>query len=329
MFHHHRDACVSLSSLVDCTVHLKLEWLNLTGSIKQKTALSLIEDAERRNLLGPHRKRFIESSSGNLGVALAAIAAHRGYEFTCVVDPNASQQSIRTIRAFGAKIAMIEQRDANGGYLGSRIEYIRQRLLEDDTLYWPNQYANSANPNAHFEMTARELHESLNKIDFLFVGAGTTGTLMGCSAYFSQYSPSTRIIAVDSIGSITFGGPSGPRHIPGLGTSRIPEVFDPRGNFEQVLTAERDAVLACRWLARTHGVLAGGSTGSVLAAIHACRDRLPETARVAALSPDSGFAYLDTIYSDDWVRRVFGNDVLLEQEEWPQKPVTKSIQHVS
>ena len=130
---------------------------------------------------------------------------------------------------------------------------------------------------------------------------------MGCRQFFGEHSPTTKIIAVDSVGSVTFGFPPGPRHIPGLGTSRTPEVFSPDGIHAFEMIPEIDTIAMCRYLARSNGFLAGGSTGTVLAAILKWRTRIPANATVVTISPDLGERYLDTVYCDAWVAKHFGS----------------------
>lgn len=285
--------------------HLKLESLNAAGSIKIKTALGLIEDLQERGVIREN-SILIESSSGNLGVALAMICAERHLRFTCVVDPNSSEHNVRIMRSCGAEVVRIDKPDANGGFLGSRIAYIRDKLAIDPRYLWLNQYENPANPRMHARTTARSIARNFDHVDYLFVGAGTTGTLMGCVQYFQRYSPTTRIIAVDSVGSVTFGTPPGRRYIPGLGTSQTPGIFDSDGIHALELVPEARTIAMCRHLARTRGLLVGGSTGTVISGLHAWRDRIPEDAIVVALSPDWGERYLDTIYDDAWVEARFG-----------------------
>ncbi len=296
--------------LAQCEVFLKIEGLNPAGSIKLKPAVALIEDAESKGLLRPGG-RVIESSSGNFGIALSVVCAAKGYRFTCVTDPNAAEYSLSVMRALGADVVVVDQRDANGGFLATRIAYLNRMLAENPELVWPNQYANEANPRAHWNRTAASILREVGELDFLFVGAGTTGTLMGCAGYFRRYSPRTTIVAVDTVGSVTFGHPAGPRFIPGLGTSRVPEICRTGDLDEIVLVAEADAVRTCRLLATRYGLLAGGSTGSVLAAILAKRDAIPAGARVAAIAPDMGDKYLPTVYDDAWVSARFSPDILL------------------
>lgn len=286
-------------------LHMKIEGLNPAGSIKMKTALGMVAALEAQGGIGPDT-RLIESSSGSLGVALSIVCAERGYRFTCVVDPNTSLQNIKMMRALGAQVHMVELRDANGGFLGTRIAYIEELVRTDRRYYWFNQYANPENPRAHANGTARAIADAFAHVDYLFIGAGTTGTLMGCVQYFSQHRPRTRVVAVDTLGSVTFGYAAGKRHIPGLGTSRRPEIYQDQGIHAQELVAEADTIAMCRYLAASNGILAGGSTGTVMSAVHRWRGRMPADACVVAISPDMGERYLDTIYDDAWVIERFG-----------------------
>ncbi|QNP75096.1 2,3-diaminopropionate biosynthesis protein SbnA [Streptomyces roseirectus] len=282
-------------------VLLKLEGLNPAGSIKLKTALALIESAESTGLLRPGR-RVIESSSGNLGVALATVCAARGYPLSVVTDPNAARQAIRLMECLGAEVVEVNVRDPHGGYLHTRLDYIRRRLAEDAGLVWLNQYASPANVRVHRERTARAVHHELGDVDALFVGAGTTGTLMGCVEYFARHSPRTRVVGVDAVGSVTFGGLPGPRRIPGIGASRRPEIWADRDGLEKVQVSEADTIAVCRMVAARYGLLVGGSTGTVLSAVRRLAPVLAPGGTVVAVSPDLGDKYVDTVYCDAWVR---------------------------
>ncbi|MEV5599785.1 2,3-diaminopropionate biosynthesis protein SbnA [Streptomyces sp. NPDC052496] len=295
------DLFIRVDQLVPgSSVFLKIEGLNPAGSVKLKTAVALVAEAENTGRPFPGT-RLIESTSGNLGVALAMVCAAKGYPLTCVTDPNANAQSIRLMETLGAEVVVIDVRDGNGGFLQSRINYIRERLRRDRNTYWLNQYANPAGPRAHRERTGRALVEALGHIDYAFIGAGTTGTLMGCAEFLREHSPATRVIAVDVLGSVTFGGPPSRRHIPGLGTSRRPEILDEKHVDEIVLVPESAAVEMCRVLAGERGLLLGGSTGTVLAAVRDAAPDIPEGSVVAALSPDFGERYLESVYDDAWV----------------------------
>jgi 2,3-diaminopropionate biosynthesis protein SbnA len=297
------------AAIENVDVYLKIEALNPAGSIKLKTAMSMVGDAERRGVLRPGG-RLIESSSGSLGIALAMVSATKCYGFICVTDPNTSPQSLDVMRAMGAEVVEVDWRDSSGGYLGSRISYIEQRVAADPDLVWLNQYANPANPIVHDRCTAAAITAEIARVDYLFVGTGTSGTLMGCVSHFRRVSPNTTIIAVDTVGSVSFGAPAGPRFIPGIGASRRPAIFRPELVDEMMLVPEHDTIRTCRWLARQHGLFAGGSTGSVVSAIQRRAPDLPAGACVVAIAPDFGDRYARTIYDDAWVVERFGPDCL-------------------
>ncbi|WP_210252356.1 2,3-diaminopropionate biosynthesis protein SbnA, partial [Agrobacterium vitis] len=304
------DNYIEISGLCDATIHLKVEGLNPAGSIKLKTAISIIRALElEKRIKGD--TYLIESSSGNLGVALAMVCAQRGHKFVCVIDPNTSSQNRKLISAMGAQVITVEEKDENGGYLNTRIQTIKDIVSQNPNYIWLNQYKNPENPRAHFNTTAKSISDRFSRIDYLFVGAGTTGTLMGCNQFFAKHRPETKVVAVDSVGSVTFGLPAGSRYIPGLGTSRKPEIFDPTGLHSAIHIPELQTIQVCRWLAKSRGFLAGGSTGTVLAAIYEWRGRLDRDDVVVAISPDMGERYLDTIYSDDWVADRFGEQALV------------------
>lgn len=288
---------------------LKLESLNPAGSIKLKTAVGLVDDLQSRGQIKADTV-LIESSSGNLGVALAMICAERGIRFTCVVDPNSSNHNVRLMRTYGAEVIQVDEPDANGGFLGTRIALIRQKVAADSRYVWLNQYENAANPRAHARTTAQSIGQHFGHVDYLFVGAGTTGTLMGCVQYFRRHHPTTTIVAVDSVGSVTFDTPPSRRFIPGLGTSQRPPIFSAEGIHYLEMVPEERTIAMCRLLARNKGLLVGGSTATVIAAVHAWRERIEPGAVVVALSPDWGERYLDTLYDDQWVKQRFGAQVL-------------------
>ena len=291
----------AIDGLCLATVHLKLEGLNPAGSIKLKTALQLIEDLEATGRIYADTQ-IVESSSGNLGVALAMVCANRGYRFTCVTDPNTSRQAIRAMQAAGARVVCVERRDAQGGYLGTRIAWIREQVARDARWVWVNQYANPANWRAHYRWTAPEIFATYPDLGHLFIGAGTTGTLIGCLRYVRAHRLPTRVIAVDAVGSVTFGGPPGPRRIPGLGTSCRPPLCEPLEAEPPdaiVHIPEADTLRMCHMLA-ARGLLAGGSTGSVLRAVQMSSGDIAANDKVVAIAPDMGDKYLDTLYDPDW-----------------------------
>lgn len=286
------------------SVYLKMESYNPGGSIKMKTAMALLDYAEQHAGLKQSR-RVIESSSGNLGVAISLICAVRGYHFTCVVDKNTLPANIKLIEAYGADVVVINKLDANGGYLGSRLAYIQEQLAQERGLVWLNQYQSPANPAVHSARTAQSVITQFPKLDFIFIGAGTTGTLAGCTERLRQDAPDTRIIAVDSIGSVNFGGQPSRRFIPGLGSSVTPHFLREEGIADFVYVPEAETVAMCHRMARDYGLLLGGSSGTVLAALEKYESYIEPGSTVVAISPDAGDRYIDTLYSPDWVDERF------------------------
>lgn len=299
------DLYVDLTGVLGLSVYLKCEGFNFAGSVKLKAALGMVTDAERRGLL--HRGSvLVESSSGNLGVALAMIAASRGYRFVCVTDPRCNPATHRLMAALGAEVRVVDTPDAAGGFLATRIALVRSLVAGDDRYVWLNQYANPENQGSHLVTTGPEIEAAFPQLDVVFVGAGTTGTLMGCARYFRSRPRPVRVVAVDAAGSVTFGDRPTPRMIPGLGTSVRPEALDESYIDDVVHVAEPDTLEACHALAR-RGFLFGGSTGTVVAgAADWLRRHGDATTTAVALAPDMGERYLDTVYRPSWLAEHFG-----------------------
>jgi N-(2-amino-2-carboxyethyl)-L-glutamate synthase len=304
---------VDLRPITGHSLFLKCEGFNFAGSIKLKAATEMVEAADRDGVLSPE-SILVESSSGNLGVALSMIAASKGYRFLCVTDSRCNLSTRMLMEALGSQVHIIAEPDATGGYLGARIDYVRGLCASDDRYVWLNQYTNPGNWRSHYRTTAPEIARQFPRLDVLFVGAGTTGTLMGCARYFRGWQRPVRVIAVDSVGSVTFGGPPGRRMIPGLGTSVRPPLLDESYVDEVILVEEADTIRACHRLAR-RGFLFGGSTGTVVSGATCWLDRHDTRQLTAvAIAPDLGERYLDTIYHTNWLHDLYGADVLSSGE---------------
>jgi len=282
---------------------LKLEGFHVTGSIKIKTAIALVEDLEKRGVATPGKTVLVESSSGNLGMALSLVCAIKGYEFICVTDPNATRSAVKSIELYGAQVIVVTEHDSAGGYLGSRLEKIDQILQSDPNACWLNQYANTANKNVHAEETAAEIIAEFDTVDWVFVGSGTTGTLGGVSERLHQEYRNVRVVAVEPDGSVTFGGPPGKRKIPGIGTSVRPPLADLAKPDRIVSISEERTVQSCLSFVRDHHLLVGGSTGTVLAAVQQFAPEFDPGDTIVAISADLGEKYLDTVYDPEWVAR--------------------------
>lgn len=302
---------VDLQPIFGQSLFLKCEAFNFPGSIKLKAANSMVEGAEKEGILKPG-SALVESSSGNLGLALSMISANKGYDFVCVTDSRCNRSIMRYMQALGARVHIITHAapDSDGGLLGARIGYVRALCASDKRYVWLNQYANPGNWNAHFRTTAPAITREFPQLDVLFIGAGTTGTLMGCARYLREWPRPVHVVAVDSVGSVTFGSAAGRRMIPGLGTAVRPPQLDESFVDEVVLVEEADTIRTCRRLAK-HGFLFGGSTGTVVfAAINWLKQHNANDLTSVAIAPDLGERYVDTIYNNEWVQVHFGNGIL-------------------
>jgi len=300
---------VDLRSSFKQPLFLKCEGFNFAGSIKLRAAVEMINTAEREGILKPG-SILIESSSGNLGVALSMIAANKGYRFLCVTDSRCNQCTRRLMEAYCGKVHIITDAasDSAGGLLGARIDYVRKMCASDSRYVWLNQYANPGNWRSHYRTTAPAIVREFPQLDVLFVGAGTTGTLMGCARYLREWHRPVRIIAVDSVGSVTFGGPPSRRMIPGLGTAVRPPQLDESYVDEVLHIEEMDTLRTCHRLA-AHGFLFGGSTGTVVNGAIAWLDQHDTRGLTAvAIAPDLGDRYLDTVYQTEWVQEHFSEE---------------------
>jgi cysteine synthase A len=297
----------------------KLEGLNPGGSIKDRPALEIIDRARETGAIGPDTI-VIESSSGNIGIGLAQVCAYHGLRFICVVDPKTTAQNLALLRAYGAEIDMVHEANAHGEYLETRIARVQALLQLMPDAYWPNQYANRWNVRSHATHTMPEIIAQVDgPIDYLFCATSTCGTITGCAEYLRDAGLPTRTIAVDAAGSVIFGGRKATRLIPGHGAAIRPALCDDTLIEACVHVPDADCILACRSLLRTEAVLAGGSSGAVLAAVAQMAATVPPDATAVVILPDRGERYLDTIYSDTWVASHFGN-LLTEVRHWPAVP---------
>jgi N-(2-amino-2-carboxyethyl)-L-glutamate synthase len=288
-------------------LYAKLEAFNPGGSIKDRAAYSIIKQAMETGQIGPDTV-VIESSSGNMGIGLAQACTYFGLRFICIVDPKTTQQNVRLLKAYGAEVDVVRDPDpVTKEYLHARIERVRALRQALPNSFWPNQYSNVFNAMAH-RQTMHEIVTALDeKVDYLFCAASTCGTLRGCAEYVQLRDLPTRVVAVDAVGSVIFGGPAVKRLIPGHGAARRPELYTPNLADRSIHVTDLDCVIGCRRLLLKEAIMAGGSSGAVLMALTLIKDDIPEGANCVIILPDRGERYLDTIYSDEWVDEHFGN----------------------
>lgn len=295
-------------------LYAKLEGFNPGGSTKDRPAFSILRHAIDTGEVQPDTV-VIESSSGNMGIGLAQACMYYGLRFICVVDPKATMQNVRLLKAYGAQVDMIEEPDeVTGEYLQARINRVKSLLKSTNNTFWPNQYSHRFNSIAHHQ-TMREIATALdNEVDYLFCATSTCGTIRGCAEYVRDHNLSTRIFAVDAVGSVIFGGAIGKRLIPGHGAAVRPALYQPDVAERCIHVSDLDCVVGCRRLVGEEAILAGGSSGAVLMAINQVKDQIKPGMTCAAIFADKGERYLDTIYSDMWVKHHFGDVAHLWQE---------------
>lgn len=267
-------------------IFAKLEFLNPGGSVKDRIARSMIEDAENRGLLRPGGT-IVEPTSGNTGVSLAMIAAVRGYRCVVVMPEGYGRVKAKLMEALGAEVIRTPADELMSGAIRRAEEIARETGA-----YLPNQFANPVNPRTHYETTAREIWAELGEsIDSFVAGVGTTGTFMGVARFLSERLPRILRVAAEPQGSILGGGERGPHEVEGIGLSFFPPIFD-RSVIDEVVTIPDDeAFETCRTLAREEGLLVGGSSGvAAAAALHIAR-RLGPGRTVVTVFPDGAERY--------------------------------------
>jgi cysteine synthase A len=296
-------------------LYAKLEGLNPGGSTKDRPAFSILRHAIDSGDIQPGTV-VIESSSGNMGIGLAQACMYYGLRFICVVDPKATVQNVRLLKAYGAEVDVVQEPDKRTGeYLQARLNRVKDLLDSTENTFWPNQYSHRYNPIAHYQTMHEVVTQLGGEVDYLFCATSTCGTIRGCAEYAREHKLPTKIFAVDAVGSVIFGGENRKRLIPGHGAAVRPALYQPDVAERCIHVTDLQCVVGCRRLVRDEAILAGGSSGAVLMAIEQIKDEIEPGATCAAIFADKGERYLDTIYCDSWVAEHFGNVAHLWQAQ--------------
>ncbi len=301
---------------------LKLEGFNPSLSVKDRTALGLVLAGFRSGRL---RKggTLIESTSGNLGKALAMLGASLKFKVVVVVDTKISKATATMYSALGAEMIVVDRADEAGGFQKNRIKAVKDYLAKHPDAYWPNQYENKSNPLFHYSTTAVEILRSERDFDALVGAVSTGGHLSGIARRIKKERPSTTVVACDSVGSAIFKDSFAPYLINGIGLAWRPANLDFDVVNRYCLVSDQQAISTCISLARSEGILVGGSGGAVIFTalnhLHMSQDR-----SALALVPDSGMSYLDQFFDESWREKnsiqVLGDPLLLGE-------LRKSVAH--
>ena len=285
-----------------CDVVIKMEQTNPGGSAKDRIAIAMIDDAERRGLIQPGGT-IVEPTSGNTGVGLAIVAAQRGYRCVFVCTDKVSQLKVDLLRAYGAEVVVcpvaVAPEDPQSYYSTA------ERLVREiPGAFRPNQYANQKNPDAHFETTGPEIwRQTDGRVTHLVAGMGTGGTITGTARFLKSQNPDVVVVGADSESSVYTGGSGRPYLVEGIGEDFFPTTIDMSLVDVKLAISDEDSFLMARRLARLEGILLGGSGGSAVAAALqvAHTQSLGPDQLMVIVVPDSGRAYLAREYNDDWM----------------------------
>jgi cystathionine beta-synthase len=290
-----------------CEIFLKLENQNPGGSIKDRIGRSMIAAAERDGHVGPDQRHLVEATAGNTGLGLALVAAQRGYQVTLVIPDKMSQEKVQHLRALGADVVLTRS-DVEKGH-PDYYQDLAQRIAVEERAFYVNQFGNPANPLAHETTTGPEIVEQLEgRLDAMVCGVGSGGTITGLSRHFARTIPSCEMVLADPEGSVLAAyiqtgtvGAAGSWLVEGIGEDFIPPICDLSRVRKAYSIPDRESLETARALLRRAGILAGSSSGTLLAAaLRYCREQ-DRPKRVCTLVCDSGNKYLSKMFSDDWM----------------------------
>ncbi len=270
------------------SIFAKLEFLNPGGSVKDRAALGMIQEAEKRGLLRPG-STIVEPTAGNTGIGLALVGTLRGYRVILVVPEKYSREKKQIMKALGASLVSTPTEDGMPG----AVKKAQEIAAATPGGYLPQQFENPANPEVHYRTTAREIWQQMQgKIDALVLGAGTGGTITGVTRYVKERNPGVRSVLVESEGSVLGGGTAAPHKVEGIGNSFMPKILDRSLIDEVVAVTDRDAFASVLLLARREGLLVGGSSGAAAFAAARVAEQIGPGRKIVTLFPDIAERYV-------------------------------------
>lgn len=312
-------------------IFLKYERNNPGGSIKDRPALYIIEQAEKLGMLKPGGT-IIESSGGNFGISLAMIGAVKGYRVIILVDPKTTSTNLALLKSFGAEVVVVTQQDDSGSYHKTRISLANQMAKEIENSFRPDQCFNTLNRQAHYIHTAQEiLDDCHNEIDVIIAAVSTGGQLGGISKYIKEHMPGVKIVGVDAEGSAIFGGEAHAYRIPGVGLGWTPTNLDLNLVDCAYKISDELAFITARALARHEGILVGPSSGACVAVALKYAQIMGANAKIVCMGADGGERYIHTLFDENWMQEQsfrFNSDICeikemaLALQPWSDEPVS-------
>lgn len=284
-------------------VYAKLEYNNFSGSIKDRAAFNILREAIKDGLVN-NDSHIIESSSGNFAIALMSICQRLGLKFTAVVDPNINK-GYESLLRLGCNVEMVDEIDATGGYLLTRISKVEDLCRKNPNFFWTNQYDNPNNYLGYYDSLGKEICDHFEKLDYIFIAVSSGGTITGIAKRLKENFPNIKVIGVDIEGSVVFGAKPGKRYVSGLGASKVPSILDLSLIDDVVHVSHMELIQGCNMLLNEQSIFAGGSSGAAYFALknyegYSTKDK----PNVLFICADKGYTYLDTIYNKDWITRL-------------------------
>ncbi|GGE47152.1 cysteine synthase A [Pedobacter psychrotolerans] len=291
---------------MNANIFAKLEYVNFAGSIKSRPAFNILYKAIGDGQIDEN-SIVVESSSGNFAIALAMLCKLIGIRFIPVIDPNINPGYEKLLRYLCAEVIKVTEIDETGGYLLTRLARVSAIRQSNEHTFWPNQYGNPVNAETYYHYMAKEIADSFVKLDYVFIGVSSCGTIAGLSKKLKIEFPDIKIIAIDVEGSVIFSHPPQKRFISGIGSSIVPPLINEAIIDEIIHISQVDIIEGCHNLVDQHMLFCGASSGASYSCIkryfqnHPAFDTKPQ---VLFICPDSGDAYLDTIYDQQWGAKV-------------------------